>query len=242
MRRRRLRPAAAALAGAAIVAAPGCDLADELLDRDGPARALRAAAVEGLAGTDARLLDRIGDGPVLRTEAVSDTVTRVVVPDGGAPDGEAVWELALSRLEVYPVFAGRDFARYVHDRATARDRRRGLTQSGWSLVADGGVEAVGLVEGEARAVGGSGRVPVSRVAYLEPAPEREEGRWALQPDTRTVLRLRGALQATYEGLMYGDDRVLDCAGTAEPMSAPRPVLLECATEVLAAEFGGDESP
>lgn len=220
--------------------ATGCDLVDELLDRGGRAEELRRIAVDELAGPGDRFLGRIGDGPVIRVETVSDTLFRVVVPDDGAPEGEATWQLELTRVEVFPLFPGRDFADYVQERATAVDRRRGLSQEGWSLIADGSVLAVGGVEGEARAVARSGRVSVDRVAFLAPVPGEDEARWSLQPDTRTVLYLSDAVRTAYEGLMYGDDRVMSCAGTAEPRSTPRPVLLECAADVLSGQFASDE--
>ncbi len=222
-----------------LVGLTGCDLLREVMDRGGRTAALREAAVDALAGADDRFLGEIGDGPVLRTEAVSDSLLRVVVPEESNPNGEAVWELELTRIDVLPLFPGEDFARFVQERATARDRRGGLTQEGWGLIADGSLLAVGRVEGEARAVARAGRVPVSRIAYLEPVPGEEGGRWSLQPDTRTVLYLWRAVDATYRSFA-SDERVMECAGVGDPGNLSRPALLRCAEEVLAERFGEEE--
>ena len=42
----------------------------------------------------------------------------------------------------------------------------------------------------------------------------------------------------YENMMRSDDRVMDCAAGTDPMS-DRPRFLQCAEDVLAADFGSE---
>ena len=157
--------------------------------------------------------------------------------------GERAWEvtvaggvqaLEVAKAEVFAVFPGDDFSTWITTRARELGFRSFMPQDVRSLVTSGRISAVGALEVKFGPADGGGRSTVERVAYF--TVDGGKKAWAIQPETRTALVLRDALNLVYSDMILTDDRVMDCLGAVGSGTAKRSRALGCIGKALALEY------
>lgn len=222
----------------AVVALVGCELVGGFLGKSSEERLVEVVKSEWASPGGRLVGGEYGGDTIASVESTGERSWRVTIPTEEALGDARAWELAVEEVEVYRVFPGEEFARFLTEEATSLDRRAGLPRDAWLLLADGEILAVGTVQARVSRTDRSGSARVERVAFLRPGPE-DDSHWTLEPETRTPLRLRDAVRLVYGEMIRSDDRVLTCMGSADPADVPRKTQLDCVNEVLNEEFGSE---
>jgi len=164
------------------------------------------------------------------------TVTETGERTWEATVGSTTYALEVTRAHVYPVYASEVFTRWISDKARALGFRTFVPEDVQSLVSSGRIVAVGDLEVSFGDASRGGRSTWERVGYLR-ANESHDQTWSIQPEVRSATVLLGALQTVYDDLMFTDDRVMDCLGSANPGTVEKSRVLNCIGEVLELEYG-----
>jgi len=158
--------------------------------------------------------------------------------------GEWAWEVTVAddlyafevaKAEVFPVFAGDDFTNWISSRARELGFRSFIPENVRAMVTSGRIEAVGDLDVKFGQADGGGRSTYERVAYRT-VDEGGSSAWSIQPETRTAMVLRDALNIVYTDMMYTDDRVMDCLGAVGSGTSQRTRALACIGAALALEY------
>lgn len=169
----------------------------------------------------------------------SDTVGTVTETGAWAWEatvGSAGYAVEVTRAHVYPVYAREEYTRWISRAARALGFRTFVPQDVLSLISSGRIVAVGDLEVKFGDAGGRGRSTWERVAYLR-VGESGDASWSIQPEARSATVLLVALKTVYDDMMFTDDRVMDCLGSASPGTVARSLVLSCIGEVLESEYG-----
>ena len=213
---------------------PGCEAAVRAFS-DSPEERLVSAVLEAWAEPGRPFLggEFSGDTVGRRTEN-GDGTWSVSIPDAGI-----AYSFEVLRADLYRVFPGREFARWLANRARELGMRSFLPTEARSLLASGRLRALGDVEVQYGRADRSGRSTLSRIAYLRGTyPESGVGddSWRMEVEGREARVLLEALRTVYDAMIFADERVHQCMGNVDVTAVERWVQLRCVGDVLAVEW------